>query len=124
MVPFSNGRRESANPSSRVIVLPSLESQIFVVDQSCCFKLGIPIPNQEQASRVTDHTRTEKIGGDSILFLVVLQVVAGNRYDIPHFSAFGTNPYSIDLTNLYRAEKGALQLVLGWREAKQTGRTN
>ena len=26
---------------------------------------------------MTDHTRTEKIGGDSILFLVVLQVVAG-----------------------------------------------
>ena len=32
-------------------------------------------------SRVTDHTRIEKIGGDSILFLVVIQVVAGNRYD-------------------------------------------
>ena len=32
-------------------------------------------------SRVTDHTRTEKIGGDSILFLVVHQVVAGNGYD-------------------------------------------
>ena len=33
--------------------------------------------------RVTDHTRTEKIGGDSIviIFLVVHQVVAGNRYD-------------------------------------------
>ena len=33
--------------------------------------------------RVTDHTRTEKIGGDSIVFVffVVLQVVAGNRYD-------------------------------------------
>ena len=32
---------------------------------------------------MTDHTRTEKIGGDSIVivFLVVLQVVAGNRYD-------------------------------------------
>ena len=32
-------------------------------------------------SRVTDHTRTEKIGSDSILFLVVILVVAGNRYD-------------------------------------------
>ena len=30
---------------------------------------------------MTDHTRTENIGGDSILFLVVLRVVAGNRYD-------------------------------------------
>ena len=30
---------------------------------------------------MTDHTRTKKIDGDSILFLVVLQVVAGNRYD-------------------------------------------
>ena len=32
-------------------------------------------------SRVTDHTRTEKIGGDSIIIFVVIQVVAGNRYD-------------------------------------------
>ena len=32
-------------------------------------------------SRVTDHTRTEKIDGDSILFFLVNQVVAGNRYD-------------------------------------------
>ena len=31
--------------------------------------------------RVTDHTRTEKIGGDSILIFVVNQVVTGNRYD-------------------------------------------
>ena len=31
-------------------------------------------------SRVTDHTRTEKIGGDSINFMVT-HVVAGNRYD-------------------------------------------
>ena len=31
---------------------------------------------------VTDHTRTEKIGGDSIFMFVVNQVVAGNRYDI------------------------------------------
>ena len=30
---------------------------------------------------MTDHTRTEKIGGDSICILVVIQVVAGNRYD-------------------------------------------
>ena len=29
---FLNGRREGANPSSRVIVLPNLESQNFVVD--------------------------------------------------------------------------------------------
>ena len=34
-------------------------------------------------SRVTDHTRTEKIGGDSVMF-VVIQVVAGNRYDNSH----------------------------------------
>ena len=31
--------------------------------------------------RVTDHTRTEKIGGDSIFIFVVYQIVAGNRYD-------------------------------------------
>ena len=30
---------------------------------------------------MTDHTRTEKIGGDSIVCFVVIQVVAGNRYD-------------------------------------------
>ena len=43
MVPFSNGRRKGANPSSRVIVFSSLESQTFFVDQLCCFKLGISI---------------------------------------------------------------------------------
>ena len=35
--------------------------------------------------RVTDHTRAEKIGGDSIIIFVVFQVVAGNRYDKVHF---------------------------------------
>ena len=30
---------------------------------------------------MTDHTRTKKIGGDSIFIFVVNQVVAGNRYD-------------------------------------------
>ena len=30
---------------------------------------------------MTDHTRTEKIGGDSIFMFVVIQVVAENRYD-------------------------------------------
>ena len=30
---------------------------------------------------MTDHTRTEKIGGDSIFMFVVNQVVTGNRYD-------------------------------------------
>ena len=45
LVPFPNGRREGANPSSRVIVLSSLESQTFVVDQLRRFKLGISIPN-------------------------------------------------------------------------------
>ena len=38
LVPFSNGRREGANLSSRVIVLPSLESQTFVMGQLYCFK--------------------------------------------------------------------------------------
>ena len=32
-------------------------------------------------SRMTDHTHTEKIGGDSISIFVVFQVVAGNPYD-------------------------------------------
>ena len=45
LVPFSNERREGANLSLRVIVLPNLESQTFVVDQLCCFKLGISVPN-------------------------------------------------------------------------------
>ena len=30
---------------------------------------------------MTDHTRTEKISGDSICILIVIQVVAGNRCD-------------------------------------------
>ena len=45
MVPFLNGRREGANPSSRVIVLSSLESQTCFVDQLYYFKLGISIPS-------------------------------------------------------------------------------
>ena len=32
-------------------------------------------------SRVIDHTRTEKVGGDSIFMFVVNQIMAGNRYD-------------------------------------------
>ena len=31
---------------------------------------------------MTDHTRTEKIGGDSLFIFVVIQSRAGNRYDI------------------------------------------
>ena len=31
---------------------------------------------------MTDHTRTERISGDSIFMFVVIQVVAENRYDI------------------------------------------
>ena len=82
MVPFSNGRHEGANPSSRVIVFPSLESQTFVVDQLYCFRLGVSIPNLKiYISRVTDHTRTEKIGGDFI-YLCCHPNRAGNRYDI------------------------------------------
>ena len=30
---------------------------------------------------MTDHTRIEKIGGDSIFIFVVILVVTGNRYD-------------------------------------------
>ena len=30
---------------------------------------------------MTDHTRIEKIGDDSIVLFLVFQVVAGNRYD-------------------------------------------
>ena len=80
MVPFSNGRREGANPSSRVIVLLSLKSQTFVVDQLCYFKLGISVPSLR--TRVTDHTRTEKIDGDSIFIFVINQVMTKNRYDM------------------------------------------
>ena len=37
---FQNGRREDANPSSRVTEPPSLESQACFADQSIRFKLG------------------------------------------------------------------------------------
>ena len=37
---FCNGRREGANPSSRIIVPPSLESQVCFADQTICFELG------------------------------------------------------------------------------------
>ena len=45
IVPFSNGRREGANPSSRVIVLPNQEFLNHFVDQLCCLKLGISVPS-------------------------------------------------------------------------------
>ena len=45
MVPFPNGRCEGVNPSSRVIVLPNLESQTCFVNQLYCFKLGILVPS-------------------------------------------------------------------------------
>ena len=44
-MPFSNGRREGANPSSRVIVLPDQEFPNHFADQLCCLKLGISIPS-------------------------------------------------------------------------------
>ena len=39
---------------------------------------------------MTDYTRTKKIGGDSIVLFVVIQVVAGNRYDTHEQSSTGT----------------------------------
>ena len=53
LVPFSDGRRGGANLSSRVIVLPDSE---HIQTRT------------EHMPWVTDHTRTEKIGGDSIVF--------------------------------------------------------
>ena len=44
MVPFSNGRREGANPFSHVTELPDFRIlKTNFVDQLCCFKLGISI---------------------------------------------------------------------------------
>ena len=40
---------------------------------------------------MTDHTRTEKIGGDSIFMFVVIQVVAGNCYDIVYLDNMPSN---------------------------------
>ena len=46
MVPFPNGRREGANPSSRVNVPPDLEFlNHFFADQSVYFKLGLQTPS-------------------------------------------------------------------------------
>ena len=68
--------------SSHVTELPDFRilKEIFV-DQLCRSWLGISIPSLKILPRVTDHTRTEKIGGDSIFIFVVIKVVAGNRYD-------------------------------------------
>ena len=48
-------------------------------------------------SRMTDHTRTEKIGGDSIFIFVVIHVVARNRYDndLIEFNFISTKQYRI-----------------------------
>ena len=72
-------RREGANPSLRVIVLPDQEFPNHLVDQLCHF-LRISIPSLR--TRVTDHTRTEKIGGDSIFMFCGHPSRAENRYDI------------------------------------------
>ena len=69
-----NGRREGANPSSHVTEFPDFRILKPFVDQSCHFKLGISIPSLRTCTRVTNHTRTEKIGGDSIIIFVVFQV--------------------------------------------------
>ena len=81
LVPFSNGRREGANPSSRVTVLQDLE----FLNQSrrpvnLCLNQGFRSLVQKHVSRVINHTRTEKIGGDSIYFCGHPSR-AGNRYD-------------------------------------------
>ena len=81
LVPFSNGRREGANPSSRVIVLSSLESQTFVVDQLCCFKLGISIPSLRTCIPGDRSHPYRKDRWRLHFIFVVFQVVAGNRYD-------------------------------------------
>ena len=84
-MPFSNGRREGANPSSRVIVLPSLESQTFVVDQLCCFKLGISIPNLKTCiPGDQSHTYRKDLWRLHFNFYGHPSR-AGNRYDNPHY---------------------------------------
>ena len=81
MVSFSNGRRAGANPSSRVIVLPSLKSQTFFVDQLYHFKLGISVLNLETWTPGDRSHLYRKDRWRLHLFFVVIQVVAGNRYD-------------------------------------------
>ena len=76
-----NGRCEGANPSSRVIVLPSLESQTFVVDPLCCFKLGILVPNLNTCIPGDRSHPYRKYRWRLHFIFVVIPVVAGNRYD-------------------------------------------
>ena len=45
LVPFSNGRRESANPSSRVIVLPDSKFSNISQTSHVVFLLGISVPS-------------------------------------------------------------------------------
>ena len=44
---FYNGRREDVNPSLRVIVPSSLESQVYFADQTIFFELRFYEPNLE-----------------------------------------------------------------------------
>ena len=51
--------------SPQVIILPNPEYQLVFIDKNV-FKLGLRTLVWERHFRVTDHTRTEQIDGDSI----------------------------------------------------------
>ena len=81
MVPFSNGRCEGANPSLCVIVPLDLEFlNQYRRPINLCLNHGFQSLVLKYASRMTDHTRTKKIGGDSIYFCGHPSRT-GNRYD-------------------------------------------
>ena len=82
LVPFSNGRCEGANPSSHVTELPDFRIlKTIFVDQLCCFKLGISIPNLRTCAPGDRSHPYRKDRWRLHFIFVVFQVVAGNRFD-------------------------------------------
>ena len=98
MVPFSNGRHEGANPSSRVIIFPGLESQTLVVDQLYYFKLGISVPNLKTCIS-GDRSHPYRKDQWRLHFHVCDHPSrAGNRYDT---FVKDSNPFQIETLNLH-----------------------
>ena len=89
LVPFSSGRREGANLSSLVIVLPNLEFLNHFVDQLCYFKLGILIPSLRTYAPGDRSHPYRKDRWRLHFYFCDLPSRAGNRYDNYHQLSFG-----------------------------------
>ena len=77
----SNGRCEGANPSSHVTALPNPEFPNHFRRPVMLFKLGISIPNLRTCATDDRSHLYRKDRWQLLFILMVIQVVAGNRYD-------------------------------------------